>query len=138
MPLHEQPPNENHVSDPPLDYAVCVGPGCMAGFVHAADTAHYRQQLIHRIRDQAPDLDPVLVAAGVTVEESPHESLRRQADELPVQVWLVWEGQQLLGVHSTREGAEAALEMQRGPRQGDLGERTASLAVTAVWVAEPN
>lgn len=98
----------------------------MARFVHAPDAFHYRQQLIHRIREEAPDLDPVLVAAGVTVEESPHESLRRQADGLPVQVWLVWEGQQLLGVHSTREGAEAALKMQRKARQGDLGERTAS------------
>ncbi|MEI2775388.1 MAG: hypothetical protein V9G19_05315 [Tetrasphaera sp.] len=123
---------------PPLDYAVYVADQCMARFVYTPDAAHYRQQLIHRIRDQAPDLGPAQIAAGVTVEESPHESLRRQAVELPVQVWLVWEGQQLLGVHSTREGAEAALEMQRGPRQGDLGERTASLAVTAVWVAEPN
>lgn len=56
------------MSTPPLAYAVYVADECMARFVHAPDAAHYRQQLIHRIQDEAPDLDQTLIAAAVSVK----------------------------------------------------------------------
>lgn len=55
VPLYKQPLKETPMSTPPLAYAVYVADECMARFVHAPDAAHYRQQLIHRIQDEAPD-----------------------------------------------------------------------------------
>lgn len=50
-------------------YAVYVADECMARFVHAPDAAHYRQQLIRRILDEAPELLATNVAAGVSVRD---------------------------------------------------------------------
>ncbi len=54
-----------------LAFAVYVGPECVARFVHAPDADHYRHLLVHRIRDEAPDLDPRLIAACVAVRDDP-------------------------------------------------------------------
>lgn len=100
------------MSSTTLNYAVYVSGACMARFVHAPDAAHFRQQLIHRIREESPDLDPVLVAAGVTVEDAPHESHRHQADGLPVHVWLCLgrsvPGQRSRFPHGCRSGKASA------------------------------
>lgn len=83
-------------------FAVYVGDECMARFVHVPDAAHYRQQLIHRIRDAAPDLPAPLVAAGVSVrDEAP-------AAVMPTRVWLLWDGHQLVSTHATSDGADDA------------------------------
>lgn len=124
------------MSSPTLDFAVYVGGECMACFVHTPDAAHYRQQLIHRICDEAPDRKRSEVAAGVTVNDAPRSPVRRQDDGLPVQVWLVWDGQQLLGVHSTREGGEAAREWHLVRLLGDALDATTSVVLTTACVVD--
>lgn len=124
------------MSSPALDFAVFVGGECMARFVHAPDAAHYRQQLIHRIRGEAPDLDPVQVAAGVAVVDSPHSPIRRQADGLPVHVWLVWAGRSLISVHASRSGAEAARRKQTRVRRVGGADTDTSVIVSKACVLD--
>jgi len=136
VPVHRHDLQEERISSTTLNYAVYVSGSCMARFVHAPDAAHFRQQLIHRIREESPDLDPVLVAAGVTVEDAPHESLRHQADGLPVHVWLVWADRCLVSVHASRMGAEAARRQQLRARRADDADSEAAIIVTTACIQE--